>query len=271
MYNNTLKADVMRMYVQGYKLKEIAEELNVSHNKVYGYTRKFRRDEKLYSIRVENQKLRDCDRSKIDVTLPDDASNPPPKKDAETPKKEPKKHWERNVTLKETKRRNDSRYIRYLPEEIKGIIGGLADMDMLDILYANIMIQFATILHGQTIMFVKDKNDTSVVTTSETNGDNIQSYTNTVEFSFNKMANFLNAQSKAMITLGNLIHEYMDQLKYCSAIEVAKHEAQLDTMKAKLKLLENQATTVDDQDEKIVQLIDSIDSIAKEDNDGTNE
>lgn len=270
MYNNKLKADVMRMYMQGYKLKEIAEALGVTNTNVQCYTRNFRKDERVYAIRVKNQQIKDADRENINVTVPDEAYNPPPKTTSESAKKPPKKHWERNVKVM-SGRKKDSKYIKYLPEDIKSIIGGIADMDILDVLYANIMIQFATILHGQTVMFVKDKDDTTVLTTSETNGEKIQSYNNTVEFSFNKMANFLNAQSKAMITLVNLIHEYTEELRYCSAIEVAKHETQLATLKAKLKLLENNATETDGHDEKIVQLIESIDFIAKEQDDGTNE
>lgn len=61
-------------------------------------------------------------------------------------------------------------------------------------------------------MFVSDKNDITKELKKTTVGDKMDSQEYEIQFAWDKQANFLNAQSRAMTTLSNMIKRYDDML-----------------------------------------------------------
>ncbi|MCT4544449.1 MAG: phage terminase small subunit [Vallitalea sp.] len=110
--------------------------------------------------------------------------------------------------------RKDGWYSKYFPIESKSIIKELeeANADPLEILWAQIITLWTAIIRSQKIMFVSDKNDITKELKKTTVGDKMDSQEYEIQFAWDKQANFLNAQSRAMTTLSNMIKRYDDML-----------------------------------------------------------
>jgi uncharacterized protein YjcR len=87
-----------------------------------------------------------------------------------------------------------------------------ANADPLEILWAQIITLWTAIIRSQKIMFVSDKNDITKELKKTTVGDKMDSQEYEIQFAWDKQANFLNAQSRAMTTLSNMIKRYDDML-----------------------------------------------------------
>lgn len=107
-------------------------------------------------------------------------------------------------------------FSKYLPDETLELVNAIKQKDKLDILWENIQIQYAAIIRAQRIMYVKDQEDLTKVLKKEKefNGDTSYSWEKEYElqFSWDKQAAFINAQSRAMGTLAKLIKQYDDML-----------------------------------------------------------
>lgn len=123
--------------------------------------------------------------------------------------------------------RTDGWYSKYFPIESKNIIKELQDSNAnpLDILWAQIVTQWTAIIRAQKIMFVKDIDDkTKELKKLKLQTENIGSKNEPeiietyreeeyeIQFAWDKQANFLNAQSRAMNTLTNMLKKYDDML-----------------------------------------------------------
>jgi len=112
-------------------------------------------------------------------------------------------------------------FSKYLPEETLNIMQEILEKDPLDILWENIMIQYAAILRAQRIMYVRDKKDKTVervgYTEGKVSGENWE-----VQQAWDKQATFLQAQSRAMAELRNMIAKYDELLKSNLATEEQK-------------------------------------------------
>ncbi|MCD3234313.1 hypothetical protein G8V06_09440 [Clostridium botulinum D/C] len=107
-------------------------------------------------------------------------------------------------------------YSKYLPKEVFDAFEDIEDMSPLEILWTNIKIKYAAILRAQKIMFVKDHEDMTkeLKKTKVADSDKIssQEYEYDIQYAWDKQANFLQAQSKAMSTLTNMIKRYEEML-----------------------------------------------------------
>ncbi|MCD3206784.1 hypothetical protein G8T60_12060 [Clostridium botulinum C] len=107
-------------------------------------------------------------------------------------------------------------YSKYLPKEVFDAFENIEDMSPLEILWTNIKIKYAAILRAQKIMFVKDHDDMTkeLKKTKVSDSDKIssQEYEYDIQYAWDKQANFLQAQSKAMSTLTNMIKRYEEML-----------------------------------------------------------
>ncbi|PFW61536.1 phage terminase small subunit [Bacillus sp. AFS075034] len=114
---------------------------------------------------------------------------------------------------------------KYLPKEIYELKEELKEgigNDYLSILWENILLQNAQILHSQNIMFVRDKSDK----TKEIKKDMDVGIEYEIQYAWDKQANLLNAQSRAMSTLSSLIKQF-DEL----ANKDDKRRLELEQMK----------------------------------------
>ncbi|MDN6008707.1 MAG: TerS, partial [Lactobacillus sp.] len=120
-----------------------------------------------------------------------------------------------------------------------------------DILWNNIMIQYTAIIRSQKIMNVRSEFDhTEDITSAEVSpmfidrdtGKPIQTkVTRQFQYAWDKQANFMNAQSRAMATLANLIKQFVliadEQDERRKKLELMS--AQVDLAKAQLKQLDD--------------------------------
>ncbi len=108
-------------------------------------------------------------------------------------------------------------YAKYIPPETLEIIANMGYRSPLDILWEAITIKYAAIIRAQKIMFVADAHDdTEIIKSASLSVDPITRQKKSESKSYetilaaDKQAAFLNAQSKAMTTLNNMIKQYED-------------------------------------------------------------
>ncbi|MEC1599814.1 phage terminase small subunit [Bacillus spizizenii] len=133
-------------------------------------------------------------------------------------------------------------FSKFLPEETLSIMEGIQERSPVDMIWDQIQIQYAAIIRAQKIMFVADKDEMikelkkkkSVL--SETNEVEEEEYE--FQFSWDRHATFLNAQSRAMAELRNLIKQF-DELAHSEDERRLKLEhMRLNINKKKLEIEE---------------------------------
>lgn len=132
-------------------------------------------------------------------------------------------------------------FANWLPSETLEIMNEVATSKPADILWNNIMIQYTAIIRAQKIMYVWDKSDMSKEISAQSSGEFSDSKTYDVQYSWDKQANFMNAQSRAMSTLANLIKQFVsiadEQDERRKKLELMN--TQVDLAKAQLKQLDD--------------------------------
>lgn len=94
-------------------------------------------------------------------------------------------------------------YSKWLPAETKEIFDEIPD-DPIELLWINVKLQFTAILRAQNIMLVESKDDN----TKEVSMISDEATAFDIQYSWDKQANFMNAQSRAMKTLEGLVRSY---------------------------------------------------------------
>lgn len=143
---------------------------------------------------------------------------------------------------------------KYLPTATKKIIKEAAEsgINSLEILWTNIQLQFAAIVRSQKIMYVKDINDKTVEKVEERGGE---TWAEKWEFqqAWDKQANFLTSQSKAMSALMNMITKYDELLHKNWELASDEQRTRVDILKAQLNGLSG-----DKDKNKNIKKLDSI-------------
>lgn len=135
-------------------------------------------------------------------------------------------------------------FSKHLPLDTFEIIQAIQQKHPLDILWDNIQIQYAAIIRAQNIMHVKSQDDLTKVLKKESNGDTSSSEEYELQFAWDKQANFIQAQSRAMKTLSNMIKQYEELLH--KNWDLATEEQKLRVEKLRLEV-----NTLKDDDEEI--------------------
>ncbi|ECC2090075.1 TerS [Listeria monocytogenes] len=99
-------------------------------------------------------------------------------------------------------------YSKYMPDETLEIMNSMKEMSAPDLIWNQIQIQYAAIIRAQKIMWVENAEDETRVQTQVGFGDS-GSDKYEYQFAWDKQANFLNAQSRAMTTLSGLIKQFV--------------------------------------------------------------
>ncbi|MFD1066676.1 phage terminase small subunit [Oceanobacillus locisalsi] len=125
-------------------------------------------------------------------------------------------------------------FAKYLPEETLDIVNSMDSISPIEILWMNIKMQFASIMRAQQIMFVEDKYDTTEVEKKTASGDGFESTEYEIQFAWDKQANFLNSQSRAMGELRSLLKQFRDMAYEddIRLLEVEKMQVTIDKAKA---------------------------------------
>ena len=131
-------------------------------------------------------------------------------------------------------------FAKYLPEETRELVEAFEQKAPIDILWENICLKYAAIVRAQQIMFVRDAED---VTKRHTlSGDDADAYE--YKEAYEKQAVFLQAQSRAMGTLNNMIKQYDEMCRQGLADE--EQRLRIAKLKAEVQDLQTgqQADTV---------------------------
>lgn len=146
-------------------------------------------------------------------------------------------------------------FANWLPDETRQIIQELYSSEPADILWNNIMIQYTAIIRSQKIMNVRDEFDTTSDYTGvsfspefmDREGNPLKtSETRQYQYAWDKQANFLNAQSRAMTTLSNLIKQFL-----AIADEQDERRKKLELMDAQIAKLKSSLPDTDGSDSNI--------------------
>lgn len=99
-------------------------------------------------------------------------------------------------------------FSKYLPADALEIMQEIEQKSPLDILWEQITIQYTAIIRAQRLMFVKDQQDKTTEIIQDSDMGTMYQH----QQAWEKHANFLSAQSRAMATLNNLIAQYEKML-----------------------------------------------------------
>lgn len=135
-------------------------------------------------------------------------------------------------------------FSKYLPEETFNIIHEIQEKDPLDILWENIQIQYAAIIRAQRIMFVKDKEEMikelkKRKSIAVGNGEDLELIDTELEYEFqfawDRQATFLQAQSRAMAELRNMIKQYDELLNANRDIATQEQKLRIEKLKVDIE------------------------------------
>ncbi|AUN10669.1 phage terminase small subunit [Clostridium botulinum] len=105
-------------------------------------------------------------------------------------------------------------FSKYLPEETLGIMEEIETKKPLDILWDQIMLQYAAIIRAQRIMHVESKDEMikelkkEEYSSFESGSSEKKEYE--FQFAWDRQATFLNAQSRAISELRSLVKNYLE-------------------------------------------------------------
>ncbi len=170
----------------------------------------------------------------------------PNNNDRSTPKKRGGQPGNQNAKGKNHGNQNAMKhglYSKYIPEELIEIIKEMPK-NPLDVVWQGIEIQYARVIHAQNIMHVLDKEDKTTELTFK--GDSL-GYE--IQQAWDKEANAIKAQSRAMGTLMSMIKDYDVLLhrNWDTATEIQK--ARLAQIQAQTDKLTGNNTEVEDLEE----------------------
>ncbi|KAF1291190.1 phage terminase small subunit [Candidatus Enterococcus leclercqii] len=224
---NPLRDEAYKIWIESNKtkpLKDIADELGVSASTV----RKWKSEDKwseVSKLSVPNEKERYDSMFGNQNATSNQGGAPPRNKNSVS----------------------HGLFANWLPDDTRQIIQELYTSDPADIIWNNIMIQYTAIIRAQKIMYVQDQFDsTEDIVTVEVDpklidiktGNAVQTkVTRQFQYSWDKQAAFMNAQSRAMSTLANLIKQFV-----AIADEQDARRKKLELMDAQIKLVTAKAT-----------------------------
>ena len=130
-------------------------------------------------------------------------------------------------------------FSKYIPQETLEIMEMLDEKSPADLIWDQIVIQYAAIIRAQQIMHVESKDEIIKELRKVKNGENFYEKEWEFQFAWERHATFLNAQSRAMSELRSLIKQFN---------ELATED---DERRLKLELLQAQIDKAKAETEKI--------------------
>lgn len=215
-------------YAVGMKYKDIAKKYEVTLDTVKNW--KKRKWPKV-TQKSDPKSKRKSVRKSVIIDRPENRSAPP-------------------APQKNQLARTHGLYAKWLPEEINEILGE-APTDPIDILWSNIQLQQAKIIHSFKIHHVKDKDDCTKRVISETEKGEVYQYTEAQE----KDAAFLQGLSRALATLNNMITNYERLIHENWDLATELQKARVDQAKAEVQRIK---ADLEDAEGTAVQIVDDI-------------
>lgn len=135
---------------------------------------------------------------------------------------------------------------KYIPAETLEIIDNLT-LNPLDILWDNICIAYAAIVRAQQIAYVKDKEDKTIEKIGEGSSEAGYSEKWEVQQAWDKQSNFMKAQARAQAELRSMIKQYDELLK--SELATEEQKARIENLRAKTDKLNGNNQEIEDLSE----------------------
>ena len=160
-------------------------------------------------------------------------------------------------------------FSRYIPKETLEIMGMLDKSDPADLLWDQIMIQYAAIIRAQSIMYVESKEE--MIKELKKKKETVQGTEIEYEFQFawDRQANFLNAQSRAIAELRSSIKQFLEianeQDERRLKLEVM--QTQIDKMKAETSKIKGEDGS-EFEDDGFIDAIKGINNVWDDEEDG---
>lgn len=149
-------------------------------------------------------------------------------------------------------------FSKYLPEETQDLINEIKNKDKFDILWEQITIQYAAIIRAQKIMYVKDKEEMIKELKKKESTENGEKIEYEFQFSWDRQASFLNAQSRAMSELRSLIKQYDEMIHKDWNLATEEQRARVEVLKSKINNQES-------KEDKLDRYFDKLESVIKND------
>lgn len=219
------------LYKQGMKLIEIASQLNVSESTVRSWKKRYNFDGKSIATLQKNNR------------------------NVAKKKKRGAQPGNRNASGHGAPKGNKNAekygfFSKYLPKETVSIIEEMPT-DPLDILWHEIQISYAAIIRAQQIMYVKNRKDKTIEKIEEKDG-NVIGEKWEVQQAWDKHANFLKAQARAMAELRGNIRQYDELLNKRWDLATEEQKARIEQMKANTERIRQDSGTDDDEGVEII-------------------
>jgi uncharacterized protein YjcR len=203
-------------YKKGMKYKEIAEKYNVSINTVKSWKQRhgWVRNKGAPKQKSMHTKKKGAPKGNIN------AKGNPGNRNASAPK------GNSNAVT-------HGLFAKYLPQETLDIVNEIDSITPLDILWMNIKMQFAQIMRSQQIMHVEDKDDLTRILKKKKDGDTFTEKEWEIQLAWDKQANFLNSQSRAMGELRSMLKQFYELANADDdrLLEVQRMEASIEKTK----------------------------------------
>lgn len=143
-------------------------------------------------------------------------------------------------------------FAKWLPAETMEIMQCIERSNPIDLLWDNIQLQYAAIIRSQNLMYVRDQEDKTIEEVGISTGK-VSSQTWEVQQAWDKHANFLQAQSRAMKTLEGMIKQY-DELTR-SELATEEQRARIDKLKSEVSRLNGDS---DGQLDKLLEAVKDV-------------
>lgn len=149
-------------------------------------------------------------------------------------------------------------FTKHLPKETLELVNDIESLSTIDILWDNIRIQYAAIIRSQKIMYVKDKEEMikELKKKKVYEGESVNSSEIEYEFQFawDRQATYLQAQSRAMAELRNMITRYDELLK--SELATEEQKIRIEKLKAQTEKIKGIGSDIEDTSELRRMLLD---------------
>ncbi|MFB4164794.1 phage terminase small subunit [Alteribacillus sp. JSM 102045] len=160
-------------------------------------------------------------------------------------------------------------FSKYLPKETMDIVSQINDVSPVDMLWMNIKMQFAQIMRSQQIMHVENKDDLTkeIKKTESVVNDKFETDKREweIQFAWDKQANFLNAQSRAMGELRSMLKQFVELTNYDDErkLEAERMQAAINKTKAETDKLKAETKNEEDGTSRVV-IVNDKEAMKKE-------
>lgn len=135
-------------------------------------------------------------------------------------------------------------FSKYIPEETLEIMNSIGEVSPADLIWDQIVIQYAAIIRAQQIMYVEDKDEIVKVLKKEKETDFGSEEEWEFQFAWDRHATFLNAQSRAMSELRSSIKQFLEIAREDDErrLKLQVMQAQVDKLKAETEKISKENT-----------------------------